>query len=381
MAEEPPLVTMTAPPSLTEPSVRHLIHEDSRTDLLPHHAPALRTSVSPARSSRGGRVSRVLFNPETTAEKICSGVSWTLMFVLSIVIFAVVFPRFVDKVVNPLIKAMRRTMTPLQIAAVLFAAHVILPLLVIVPFNWCAWLAGMVFPWWQGFLLVSLACAVNMALAYLLGRTLMHDWLERRIAKRPSKGISVALRALDMAGPWKVIALLRLGPFPYPILNYLLAVPKPITFWLYMAVSIPSELPGRAMQVYFGQNLGTIADLFRGRVKDPAIAAYNIIILSSGFIILFIGGWYANRALKHVQEEELRLEEERQRAEDTEAQASIAAIGAAAAGSEASSDSLVDVQRQRLEDSARDVRGAEPDLQVVVAGKKGKLADDKDATT
>jgi hypothetical protein len=30
------------------------------------------------------------------------------------------------------------------------------------------------------------------------------------------------LRAVELAGPWKVVALLRLGPFPYHWLNYAL---------------------------------------------------------------------------------------------------------------------------------------------------------------
>lgn len=45
--------------------------------------------------------------------------------------------------------------------------------------------------------------------------------VERHLLKRRKDGISVALRAVDIAGPWKVVALVRLGPSPYAAMNYI----------------------------------------------------------------------------------------------------------------------------------------------------------------
>ncbi len=65
---------------------------------------------------------------------------------------------------------------------------------------------------------------IGMSLQYFLARYIFHDRVERFLAKKDKKrhGLSVALRAVELAGPWKVVALLRLGPFPYHLLNYAL---------------------------------------------------------------------------------------------------------------------------------------------------------------
>lgn len=64
---------------------------------------------------------------------------------------------------------------------------------------------------------------VGMALQYLLARYAFHDRVERFVNNSPKRhGLAVTLRAVELAGPWKMVALLRLGPFPYHLLNYAL---------------------------------------------------------------------------------------------------------------------------------------------------------------
>jgi uncharacterized membrane protein YdjX (TVP38/TMEM64 family) len=270
---------MTSEQNIGSERSTQLSHMNSRTHLIVEDSEQTSAPLEEEEERRGccAGCSRVFFHPSTRGEKITCAILWTLMFVLSIVLFSVIFPRFVDKVVQPLIRVMQRRFTPAQIAAIIFTAYVILPLFVVLPFNWTAWLAGAVFQWWVGFLVIGAACTTGMILQYLLGRTILHSRLERSLAKRPNKSLNVTLRAIELAGPMKVVALLRLGPFPYGLLNYLLAVPKSITFWRYILPSVPAEMPSRLMQVYFGQNLGTIADLFRGRIQNPTVAAYNIV--------------------------------------------------------------------------------------------------------
>lgn len=49
---------------------------------------------------------------------------------------------------------------------------------------------------------------------------LMLPQVEKHLLKRRKDGITVALRAVDIAGPWKILALVRLGPSPYAAMNY-----------------------------------------------------------------------------------------------------------------------------------------------------------------
>jgi hypothetical protein len=59
--------------------------------------------------------------------------------------------------------------------------------------------------------------------ALCICRYIFHDRVERFLQRSPKRhGLSVTLRAVELAGPWKVVALLRLGPFPYHWLNYVL---------------------------------------------------------------------------------------------------------------------------------------------------------------
>lgn len=62
--------------------------------------------------------------------------------------------------------------------------------------------------------------AVGMSLQYLVARYLFHDRVERFVMRNEKNGLAVALRAVELAGPWKMVALLRLGPAPYHLLNY-----------------------------------------------------------------------------------------------------------------------------------------------------------------
>lgn len=50
---------------------------------------------------------------------------------------------------------------------------------------------------------------------YWLARTLLHARVVRMLASPKRDGLALLLRAADMAGPYKTVALLRLGPFPY----------------------------------------------------------------------------------------------------------------------------------------------------------------------
>jgi hypothetical protein len=49
-----------------------------------------------------------------------------------------------------------------------------------------------------------------------------------------------------------------------------------------LLMSIPTTLPRRALTIFFGQSLDTIADLLRGRVTDPALVAYRVVSRRAG---------------------------------------------------------------------------------------------------
>jgi hypothetical protein len=62
------------------------------------------------------------------------------------------------------------------------------------------------------------------------------------------------------------------------------------------------------LQVFFGKNLETLADIFRGRVKNPGIAVYNVLVLAIGIVFVVLSVIYSKRMLRKLEAEELARE-------------------------------------------------------------------------
>eukprot|EP00879_Flechtneria_rotunda_P001637 GHRR01001797.1.p1 GENE.GHRR01001797.1~~GHRR01001797.1.p1 ORF type:complete len:273 (+),score=56.48 GHRR01001797.1:400-1218(+) len=135
---------------------------------------------------------------------------------------AVVTPRLVDRVINPLINWLQRSLTLPQIGGVIFVGIAILPFTLVISSIPLVWLAGIIFDFWVALGIVMAAAFVGMSGQFWLARYVLHDRVQRLVAAHTYKWVSVAFRAIESAGPWKVTLLLRLGPFPYSYLNYLL---------------------------------------------------------------------------------------------------------------------------------------------------------------
>jgi Na+-transporting methylmalonyl-CoA/oxaloacetate decarboxylase gamma subunit len=76
------------------------------------------------------------------------------------------------------------------------------------------------------------------------------------------------------------------------------------------------------LQVFFGKSLETLADLFRGRVKNPGVAVYNLGVLGIGILFVVLSVIYSKRMLRKLEAEELAKEQ-------AEAEAAAAAAAAA----------------------------------------------------
>ena len=78
--------------------------------------------------------------------------------------------------------------------------------------------SGFVFGVIAGSLTVSIGSVIGASTAFLLGRTLMRDWIESKVISLPR------FRAIDRAveqNGFKIVLLTRLSPiFPFNLLNY-----------------------------------------------------------------------------------------------------------------------------------------------------------------
>lgn len=129
-----------------------------------------------------------------------------------------------------------------------FVALYILVTMILGPATALTLTAGLAYGFW-GFPLVIGSATVAASLAFLLGRYLMHERVNRWLDK------DARLRALNEAVSlegWRVVGLLRLSPIiPYGLQNYLFSVTH-IRFVPYVVATMIGIMPATALYVYIG---------------------------------------------------------------------------------------------------------------------------------
>ena len=150
-------------------------------------------------------------------------------------------------------------------------------------------------PVW-GLAIASPASVAGATAAFLLGRTLLRGWAERKI------GESARVRAIDAAVArqgFTLVLLLRLSPlFPFNVLNYALSLSH-VSLRTYVTASFIGMLPGTALYVYLGSLAPAAAELASAS-KDggaPRIALYAA-GLAATVAVVVIGTRAAKRALE-----------------------------------------------------------------------------------
>jgi len=149
-------------------------------------------------------------------------------------------------------------------------------------------------PVW-GLVIASPASVAGATCAFLLGRTLLHDWAVRRV------GQSQRLEAIDAAVArqgFTLVFLLRLSPvFPFNVLNYALSLTR-VRLSTYVAASFLGMLPGTAMYVYLGSLAPAAAELSAaGQGGGGTRTALYAAGLAATVAVAVIGTRAARRAL------------------------------------------------------------------------------------
>jgi uncharacterized membrane protein YdjX (TVP38/TMEM64 family) len=124
--------------------------------------------------------------------------------------------------------------------------------------------AGFLFgPVW-GTITVSIGSTLGAAAAFLVGRFLLRDSIEKKLSGNHK------FKAIDKAvgeQGFKIVLLSRLSPvIPFILLNYAYGLTK-VSFWRYVLASWIGMLPGTIMYVYFGSTAGQLAKIASGDVK------------------------------------------------------------------------------------------------------------------
>ena len=147
-----------------------------------------------------------------------------------------------------------------------------------------------------GSVIVLPTATMASLLAFLVGRFVARDWVERKIRRRPR------FAAVDRAvknRSFRVVLLLRLSPvFPYNFLNYALGLTG-VPLGRYALASFIGMLPGTVLYVYVGSLVTNASRLVRGATQPgSAQAAFYMVGLIATVAVAWLLAHYARLELQ-----------------------------------------------------------------------------------
>ncbi|MBN1958345.1 MAG: FAD-dependent oxidoreductase [Desulfuromonadales bacterium] len=112
---------------------------------------------------------------------------------------------------------------------------------------------GALFGFWTAFVVVSFASSIGATLAFLVSRFLLRDWVQRKFGDK----LQAINRGVEKEGAFYLFSLRLVPIFPFFVINLVMGL-TPLKTLLYYAVSQIGMLPGTAVYVNAGTQLGQL---------------------------------------------------------------------------------------------------------------------------
>ncbi|XP_028114464.1 transmembrane protein 64-like [Camellia sinensis] len=233
---------------------------------------------------------------------------WCSITILILLIFAKWgVPFLFEKVILPIMQWEATSLDRPVLALVLIASLAFFPVFLI-PSGPSMWLAGMIFGYGIGFIIIMVGTTIGMILPYLIGllfREQIHQWLMRW----PKKAAMIRLVG---EGNWfhqfQVVTLFRVSPFPYTIFNYAVVVTS-LKFWPYLCGSVAGMVPEAFIYIYGGRLIMTFADMKYGNHQMTLVEiTYNVISFIVAIFSTVAFTVYAKRTLNELERAEAKGE-------------------------------------------------------------------------
>lgn len=151
-------------------------------------------------------------------------------------------------------------------------------------------LAGALFGFWKGLLLVSFASTIGASIAFLVSRYILQEGVQTRYQK-PLKKINEGIKK---EGGFYLFALRLVPLFPFFMINIVMGITK---FGLlpFFIISQIGMLPGTAVYVFAGTQLATI-DSLQGILSSQVILAFTLLgvlpIIAKKLVAYIRGKYY-----------------------------------------------------------------------------------------
>ena len=170
----------------------------------------------------------------------------------------------------------------------------------LLPGVWASMLAGALYGTWWGSLIVFVGACLGAEAAFLLGRTLLRGWAQRRLAALPK--LQAVEQAVSREG-LKLVLLTRLSPaFPFSLLNLAYGLSE-VSLRDY-TLGLIGILPGTILFCGLGALAGDVArfgEVLSGEA-DPGTWALRITGLLATVAVVWLVGRAARRALQEASE-------------------------------------------------------------------------------
>jgi len=151
-----------------------------------------------------------------------------------------------------------------------------------------------------GVLMATVAVFVGASLgataAFLLGRYLLRDWVQKLTTKYP------VFEAIDSAlqeKGFRIMALIRLSPLiPFNALNYITGVTA-VSFGA-NTVALVAILPGTILYVFLGASAGSLADSASSGSNSVVRIVSIVVGIVFGILGIAVTSYYAKKELNKV---------------------------------------------------------------------------------
>jgi len=159
-------------------------------------------------------------------------------------------------------------------APVIFIGLYVLACVLFVPGSALTLAAGALFGVVRGSIYVSIGATLGATAAFLVGRHLARDWMERRLERFPR---FTAISDAVARDGWRVVLLTRLSPaFPFSFLNYAFGLTR-VPLRDYVTASWLGMLPGTVLYVYLGSVSGAVAEAAGGSGARTTPAQWTLL--------------------------------------------------------------------------------------------------------
>jgi len=208
---------------------------------------------------------------------------------------------------------------PWLTAGIYFSVYVAVTALSIPGAALMTLIGGAVFGLWTGLLIISFASTIGATLAFLMSRTLLKDWVQKKFGQY----LNTINQGMEKDGAFYLFTLRLIPVVPFFAINLLMGL-MPISAFRFYWVSQLGMLAGTAVYVNAGAQLGELEELSLAGIMNPG--------LLGAFVLLGLFPWFAKSLLGKYQVQRNLKARAHGRAKPAKFDDNLLVIGAGAAG-------------------------------------------------